>query len=143
MLPKNLENLIKLYFNLKFTSRLSYDRLAMHIFAVCLASFRPVTLEDMYESLNSAYLCQTVISATTKNKKSTNFIEKVTYNDIIDMINYLDGHFLTSSYYYDACTPQQPGLGNSNISILIFQCSCIPISVFIDNDNSMHLLHKA
>jgi len=38
---------------------------------------------------------------TTSKKNQANFIEKITYNDIIEMINYLDGYFLTTFYYYD------------------------------------------
>ena len=101
VLPKNLDNLVKLYFNLKFSSRIAYDRLAMHIFAVCLSSFRPLTLEDIYESLNSAYLCQI---ATPNAKKKANFVEKISYNDIVDTINYLDGCFLSTCYYYNDST---------------------------------------
>ena len=80
-----MDDLLKLYFNLKFASRLSYDRLASHVFSICLASFRPLTLEEIYEALNCA-----CISA-----------EKISYSDLIDQMGCLDG-FLSPFLYYDS-----------------------------------------
>ena len=71
---------------MKFSSRLAYDRLAAHIFSICLASLRPLTLDEVYDALNCAYL--------------TNNNEKLTSNDLLDQINNLDG-FLISLRYYD------------------------------------------
>jgi ankyrin repeat protein len=84
VLPKKMDDLFKLYFNLKFSSRLAYDRLASHIFAVCLASNRPLTLDDLFETLNCAYFDN----------------EKLTMNELLDQIANLDG-FLISFNYFD------------------------------------------
>lgn len=84
VLPKNFDDLLKLYFNLKFQSRASYERLASHIFTILLASYRPLSLDEIYETLNCAYLSN----------------EKISLNDLIDQIAHLDG-FVNSFLYYD------------------------------------------
>lgn len=77
VLPKSFDDLVKLYFNLKFQSRVSYERLALAVFSVIMAcSFsRPLSIEDIYETLNCAFLNN----------------EKVTINELIDQISNLDG----------------------------------------------------
>lgn len=85
VLPKNIDDLCRLYFNLKFSSRLAYDRLAAHIFSLCLGTFRPLTLDEIYDALNCAYV---------------NVNEKLTLNDLLDQMNSLDG-FLISFKYFD------------------------------------------
>lgn len=84
VLPKNFDDLIKLYFNLKFQSRFSYDRLASHIFSLCLASHRPLSLEQLYEAIN----CSDLLN------------EKINLNDLFDQISHLDG-FISSFLYYE------------------------------------------
>jgi ankyrin repeat protein len=83
VLPKKMDDLFKLCFNLKFTSRLAYDRLASHIFAVCLASYRPMTLDDLFETLNCAHFNN----------------EKFTMNELLDQITHLDGFLISFSYF--------------------------------------------
>lgn len=79
VLPKTFDDLLKLYFNLKFPSRVSYERLAVTVFNVLMASSavasRPLSIEDIYETLNCAFL--------------TN--EKITIGELIDQIANLDG----------------------------------------------------
>lgn len=84
VLPKNFDDLLKLYFNLKFQSRASYDRLASHIFTILLGSNRPLSLDEIYETLNCAHLIN----------------EKITHNDLIDQINSLDD-FISPFLFYD------------------------------------------
>lgn len=85
VLPKNIDELFRLYFNLKFSSRLAYDRLAAHIFSICLAAYKPLTLDEIYDSLSCAHLVH----------------EKLSLNELLDQINNLDG-FLMSFKYFDA-----------------------------------------
>jgi hypothetical protein len=76
VLPKSFDDLIKLYFNLKFQSRLSYERLAALLFTVLLgASYRPLSIDDLYETVNCAFLNS----------------ERISLTDIIDQIAHLDG----------------------------------------------------
>lgn len=85
VLPKNFDDLIKLYFNLKFQSKISYEKLACNIFTLLLCSHRPLSLDDLYESIN----CSTLNS------------EKCTLNDLIDQLNQIEC-FITSFQYYNS-----------------------------------------
>lgn len=79
VLPRTFDDLLRLYFNLKFQSRVSYERLAALIFNVLmsstLASSRPLSLDDIYETLNCAFLSS----------------EKISINDLSEQISHLDG----------------------------------------------------
>lgn len=85
VLPQTINDLFRLYFNLKFSSRLAYDRLAAHVFAVCLCASRPLTLDEIYDAIG----CATVAN------------EKLTMHELLDQINGLDG-FLLAFTYFDA-----------------------------------------
>ncbi len=85
VLPKNTDDLFRLYFNLKFSSRLAYDRVAAHIFSLCLGSFRPLTLDEIHDAINCAYVHAN---------------DKLSLNELLDQINSLDG-FLISFKYFD------------------------------------------
>lgn len=104
VLPKKMDDLLKLYFNLKFSSRLAYDKLSMHIFSILLSTQRPLTLDDLFETLNC-------VSLTT---------EKFTMTDLLDQISHLDGFLISFSYY-------EPDLDPSVIKTQVysFAHSCI------------------
>ncbi|CAF0926663.1 unnamed protein product [Brachionus calyciflorus] len=85
VLPKNFDDLIKLYFNLKFQSKISYEKIACHIFTLLLCSKRPLSLEEIHEALNCSSLDT----------------EKIQLNDLLDNLNNLDCFINVLSYYPD------------------------------------------
>ena len=80
VLPRSLDELFKLCFNLKFSSRLSYERLACHIFSACLASPRPLTLDEIHEGLTFA-------------------ADRPSVTELLDQVTGLDGFLITFNYY--------------------------------------------
>ncbi|BFZ06329.1 hypothetical protein BsWGS_09368 [Bradybaena similaris] len=57
ILPVNLSEVFLLHFNLKFSSIRAYERVSA-ILAVCLASLYPLTLVDIFLTVNSGYVHQ-------------------------------------------------------------------------------------
>lgn len=57
ILPVNLSEVFLLHFNLKFSSIRAYERVSA-ILAVCLASLYPLTLVDIFLTVNSGYIHQ-------------------------------------------------------------------------------------
>lgn len=87
VLPKNFDNLVKLYFNLKFQSKMSYEKLACHIFTLLLCARRPLSLDDLYQSIN----CSTLNS------------HKCTLNELVDQLSQIDCFVKQLAYYEPGC----------------------------------------
>lgn len=91
VLPKNFDHLVKLYFNLKFQSKMSYEKLACHIFTLLLCARRPLSLDDLYQSIN----CSTLNS------------QKCTLNELMDQLSQIECFVSQLEYYEPECSSDQ------------------------------------
>jgi hypothetical protein len=98
VLPATMLDLIRLYFNLKFASKCAYERLAAKIFSICLVTFKPMTLNEIHETIN----CN--ISGFANHNSDQLIIDNtsaVTWKDLVDQIANLDEFLIADFDYYN------------------------------------------
>jgi ankyrin repeat protein len=135
VLPQSFDELLKLYFNLKFKSRSSYERVGMHIISLILLSFKPLNLNDIYESLNSGNLTG----------------EKIKSHEILDQLSHMDT-FITPFFYYESDFNNSNSTGTCMYTFKYnyikewfsenSKCSCLSSSLTISTVSSTSLYRQ-
>ena len=90
-IPKDFSHLLKLYFNLKFKTSLSYDRLASILFSILLCARSPLKLRQIYDLLRPVTLSTRLGELTEQiNINLSDFLAPLLYYDPV--VDNVDSH---------------------------------------------------